>query len=715
MLERKQREHAWDGEGALRSVLLACGLALVLCGVVVQLSAAPSSATSVTGAQVAPTAPLRASVSAASLPATAVKENIVLRSAKVAAALHASREARGVREAVAAAAATRRVQQAMLRPAWPYPNGHNMQPPRFGYGYLPRSHAADPKLWRGAAAFVRGPQEINLTELVAPDKWRAASQLSDALTNPAWPQSSSSRHVQAPGGEAARAAGLSAHAVQLLLNDSYRPRPAALQLQRRLAHCLTLLSKVRTLRKGPRFAAASSARGMPAPPRPVAAQLAKEQPPEQMLSCAVVGSSDTLRLHALASGGRLGALIDRHDVVLRINHAPTRGYERAVGNKTTYRLVNHVLLDAWLLPAESRPAEFATDLCSGAGRDVHAGCLYRERGTARLQVLAEYSKRHGAASVTKMGAHMMALEDACARALPRAPMSGGFLGILLAAQARCALPVDVYGFFPFCCHAQPFPDLNYKYYLDSSTRWVCCASDREAMEEEYALFEELQRLGWLRLHAMPPHGQIGSKCSSLTPEAALEHRFEQHANVATSLSDFGCGELSLVPSLCVCRVCVARAARTCLALNGTCVGYEVSQGSPHLATLKGSLGALSAKPGVTLYVLKAAVGSGARAQPSFRMSVHMNVKEHDMPCDPSVRSLMPSTAATSCVVCPGVAARLCERAAGCAGYAVNKEGVLATLKTGFPLPLVRAHGATAFTKEQATVIGALPNAAGHNR
>lgn len=55
--------------------------------------------------------------------------------------------------------------------------------------------------------------------------------------------------------------------------------------------------------------------------------------------CAVVGSSSNL----LAS--RHGEAIDRHDVVLRINLAPTRGLEVDVGRRTTHYLVTHWILD----------------------------------------------------------------------------------------------------------------------------------------------------------------------------------------------------------------------------------------------------------------------------------------------------------------------------------------------------------------------------------
>lgn len=51
-------------------------------------------------------------------------------------------------------------------------------------------------------------------------------------------------------------------------------------------------------------------------------------------TCAVVGSSGSLR------GAKFGAGIDAHAAVFRINAAPTRGHERAVGARTTLRVHN---------------------------------------------------------------------------------------------------------------------------------------------------------------------------------------------------------------------------------------------------------------------------------------------------------------------------------------------------------------------------------------
>ncbi|NXT91038.1 SIA7D sialyltransferase, partial [Anhinga rufa] len=51
--------------------------------------------------------------------------------------------------------------------------------------------------------------------------------------------------------------------------------------------------------------------------------------------CAIVSSSGQML------GSRLGQNIDRHECVLRMNHAPTTGYEEDVGARSTVRVVSH--------------------------------------------------------------------------------------------------------------------------------------------------------------------------------------------------------------------------------------------------------------------------------------------------------------------------------------------------------------------------------------
>ncbi|XP_048849170.1 CMP-N-acetylneuraminate-beta-galactosamide-alpha-2,3-sialyltransferase 1-like isoform X2 [Brienomyrus brachyistius] len=55
--------------------------------------------------------------------------------------------------------------------------------------------------------------------------------------------------------------------------------------------------------------------------------------PGRCRTCAVVGNSGNLK------GSSYGARIDSHDFVIRMNHAPTLGYEDDVGSKTTHHLM----------------------------------------------------------------------------------------------------------------------------------------------------------------------------------------------------------------------------------------------------------------------------------------------------------------------------------------------------------------------------------------
>lgn len=55
--------------------------------------------------------------------------------------------------------------------------------------------------------------------------------------------------------------------------------------------------------------------------------------PDRCRSCAVVGNSGTLR------GSHFGPLIDRHNIVVRVNRGRTEGFEEDVGAKTTHRVM----------------------------------------------------------------------------------------------------------------------------------------------------------------------------------------------------------------------------------------------------------------------------------------------------------------------------------------------------------------------------------------
>ncbi|XP_048058959.1 CMP-N-acetylneuraminate-beta-galactosamide-alpha-2,3-sialyltransferase 1-like [Megalobrama amblycephala] len=55
--------------------------------------------------------------------------------------------------------------------------------------------------------------------------------------------------------------------------------------------------------------------------------------PDRCRTCAVVGNSGNLL------GSHYGQLIDSHELVIRINKGPTKGYETDVGSKTTHRIL----------------------------------------------------------------------------------------------------------------------------------------------------------------------------------------------------------------------------------------------------------------------------------------------------------------------------------------------------------------------------------------
>ncbi|XP_056154757.1 CMP-N-acetylneuraminate-beta-galactosamide-alpha-2,3-sialyltransferase 1-like isoform X2 [Lampris incognitus] len=55
--------------------------------------------------------------------------------------------------------------------------------------------------------------------------------------------------------------------------------------------------------------------------------------PERCRTCAVVGNSGNLK------GSQYGAIIDSSDLIIRMNQAPTMGFEKDVGSRTTHHLM----------------------------------------------------------------------------------------------------------------------------------------------------------------------------------------------------------------------------------------------------------------------------------------------------------------------------------------------------------------------------------------
>ena len=85
-------------------------------------------------------------------------------------------------------------------------------------------------------------------------------------------------------------------------------------------------------------------------------------------SCVVVGNGP--------ASTALGAAIDRHDAVIRINDAPTKGYEREKGNKTTHRVLLNDFFTPEHLRAASNPYGPDEQLLFVVHNEIHLHWLY---------------------------------------------------------------------------------------------------------------------------------------------------------------------------------------------------------------------------------------------------------------------------------------------------------------------------------------------------
>ena len=232
-------------------------------------------------------------------------------------------------------------------------------------------------------------------------------------------------------------------------------------------------------------------------------------------TCAVVGSADILRL---APQGRA---IDAHKLVWRLNNAPTVGFESQVGRHTSVRILNHVSIEKWVLRARNRSgllstvdgSEYDRLLCKPDELDV--GCFLSRANSAdrtatferKLTAFRQFYPTHAVRPVSR---ELQAYGHACNKELHGSQPSTGLIAVLFALSV-CSRPVDLYGFWPFCCRAHGgWPRMNYKYAHTNRTQFVCCSKHREKFEAEFAFYRTLERLGIVRLHASPKSRTTGS-------------------------------------------------------------------------------------------------------------------------------------------------------------------------------------------------------------
>lgn len=192
-------------------------------------------------------------------------------------------------------------------------------------------------------------------------------------------------------------------------------------------------------------------------------------------SCAVVGSADVLRL------APHGADIDNHTFVWRLNNAPTRGWETAVGTRTSIRIVNHVPIEKWILRATNRSALAATKdsfehehlLCDADA--VEHGCLVSLQGAKRAfeaSTFKQFQRLYPSHKVATLSRAMQAYGTHCNRELHGTAPSTGLLAVLLA--VNICNSVSLYGFWPFCCQThRGWPRMNYKCALPRVSLGAC--------------------------------------------------------------------------------------------------------------------------------------------------------------------------------------------------------------------------------------------------
>lgn len=217
-------------------------------------------------------------------------------------------------------------------------------------------------------------------------------------------------------------------------------------------------------------------------------------------TCAVVGSADY--------ASNRGYVIDSHQLVWRVNDAPTVGFGQLVGNRTTHRFINRVSVSVWANRQHIEHSElhdaytthaFDPSVC------FNVTCTLIDGDEKTVSDLAEARRLHPALKVkidtTARKDARICKSSGGAKTLTR---SAGFVAAVRALRT-CRMPVSLFGFDPECCTNS---SRVYKYYHNPKSKWVCCAAGREDMRLETAVLNALAADGKVdfldNATAMPP-------------------------------------------------------------------------------------------------------------------------------------------------------------------------------------------------------------------
>lgn len=167
-----------------------------------------------------------------------------------------------------------------------------------------------------------------------------------------------------------------------------------------------------------------------------------ENAPPEYRRCALVGNSQRSLIH------EYGDEIDSHDTVFRMNNAPTNGYEKFVGKRTTHRIINNQWASQYGAPINRLgrlPLEWNVTLM--VSRADHAQ-FYATAQAVKQRRPDVSIVRLSAEASTKAGALLAALRERVekARGLSysgKGSPSSGWLSVFIAMQL-CE-EVDVYG------------------------------------------------------------------------------------------------------------------------------------------------------------------------------------------------------------------------------------------------------------------------------